>query len=91
VFYGLDWVATGPATFALTNEIFGRRDAPIIVSWIFAAHQVGGSLAAFGGGMVRSLSGSYLMAFIASGVACLMASMLVLRVTPRSALAAAAE
>jgi hypothetical protein len=32
---------------------------------------------------VRSLSGSYLMAFIASGLACLMASMLVLRVTKR--------
>jgi predicted MFS family arabinose efflux permease len=89
VFYGLDWVATGPATFALTNEVFGRRDAPVIVSWIFAAHQVGGSLAAFGGGMVRSVSGSYLMAFIASGIACLMASMLVLRVTPRQGLAAA--
>jgi MFS family permease len=89
VFYGLDWVATGPATFALTNEVFGRRDAPVIVSWIFAAHQVGGALAAFGAGTVRSLSGSYLMAFIASGLACLMASMLVLRVTPRRALAAA--
>jgi MFS family permease len=89
VFYGLDWVATGPATFALTNEVFGRRDAPVIVSWIFAAHQVGGALAAFGGGMVRSLSGSYLMAFIASGIACLMASMLVLRVTPRRAISVA--
>jgi MFS family permease len=89
VFYGLDWVATGPATFALTNEVFGRRDAPVIVSWIFAAHQVGGALAAFGAGTVRSLSGSYLMAFIASGLACLMASMLVLRVTPRRALAVA--
>jgi hypothetical protein len=32
VFYGLDWVATGPATFALTNEIFGWRDTPVIVS-----------------------------------------------------------
>ncbi|MBO0885487.1 MAG: MFS transporter, partial [Mycobacterium sp.] len=57
VFYGLDWVATGPATFALTNEVFGRRDAPVIVSWIFAAHQVGGSLAAIGAGAVRSVSG----------------------------------
>jgi MFS family permease len=87
VFYGLDWVATGPATFALTNEVFGRRDAPVIVSWIFAAHQVGGALAAFGAGAVRSMSGSYLMAFIASGLACLMASMLVLRITPRRAAA----
>lgn len=91
VFYGLDWVATGPATFALTNEVFGRRDAPVIVAWIFAAHQVGGALAAFGGGAIRSVSGSYLLAFMASGAACLMASMLVLRVTPRGALNAAAS
>ncbi len=83
VFYGLDWVATGPATFALTNEVFGRRDAPVIVSWIFAAHQVGGALAAFGGGTIRSLSGSYMVAFVASGAACLMASLLVMRITPR--------
>ena len=90
VFYGLDWVATGPATFALTNEVFGRRDAPVIVAWIFTAHQVGGALAAFGGGAVRSLSGSYMLAFVASGVACLLASMLVLRITPRGALVAVA-
>jgi len=89
VFYGLDWVATGPATFALTNEVFGRRDAPVIVSWVFAAHQIGGALAALGGGAVRDFSGSYLMAFLASGVACLLASVLVLRVTPRGALAPA--
>lgn len=91
VFYGLDWVATGPATFSLTNEVFGRRDAPVIVSWIFLAHQVGGSIAAFGAGMVRSVSGSYLLAFLASGLACLAASMLVLRITPRGKLAIAAE
>jgi MFS family permease len=90
VFYGLDWVATGPATFALTNEVFGRRDAPVIVAWIFTAHQVGGALAAFGGGAVRSLSGSYMLAFVASGMACLLASMLVLRITPRGAMVAVA-
>ena len=90
VFYGLDWVATGPATFALTNEVFGRRDAPVIVSWIFTAHQVGGAIAAFGAGAVRSVSGSYLLAFLASGVACMLASMLVLRITPRGAVAPAA-
>ncbi len=91
VFYGLDWVATGPATFALTNEVFGRRDAPVVVSWIFAAHQVGGSLAAFGAGAVRSVEGSYLLAFLASGLACLMASMLVLRVSRARPELAAAE
>ena len=92
VFYGLDWVATGPATFALTNQIFGRRDAPVIVSWIFAAHQVGGAIAAAGAGVVRSFSGSYLSAFLVSGVTCFLASVLVLRVSPkRNAAPMAAE
>ena len=80
VFYGLDWVATGPATFALTNQLFGRRDTPVIISWIFAAHQIGGAFAAFGAGTVRSLTADYLLAFMTSGLACLLASLLVLRV-----------
>jgi predicted MFS family arabinose efflux permease len=81
IFYGLDWVATGPATFAVTNELFGRRDAPVIVAWIFAGHQVGGALAAYGAGAVRSLTGAYLLAYVASGLACLLAALLVLRVS----------
>jgi predicted MFS family arabinose efflux permease len=81
VFYGLDWVATGPATFAVTNEVFGRRDAPVVVAWIFVGHQVGGAIAAYGAGAVRSLTGAYLLAFVASGVACFLAALLVLRVT----------
>ena len=41
-------------------------------------------------GAVRSLEGSYLLAFVASGLACLLASLLVLRITrPVAALAAA--
>jgi len=81
IFYGLDWVATGPATFTLTNQLFGRRDAPVIISWIFAGHQIGGALAALGAGTVRNLTGDYLLAFMTSGLACLLASLLVLRVT----------
>jgi MFS family permease len=91
VFYGLDWVATGPATFALTNEVFGRRDTPVVISWIFAGHQVGGALAAFGAGAVRSATGDYFLAFVTSGVACLLASLLVLRVTRSGMAVAAAE
>ena len=53
--------------------------------------RVGGSIAAFGAGAVRSASGSYLLAFLASGVACLAASMLVLRITPRGKMVMAAE
>jgi MFS family permease len=91
IFYGLDWVATGPATFALTNEVFGRKDTPVIIAWIFAFHQIGGALAAFGAGAVRSETGDYLLAFVTSGIACLLASLIVLRVTRVTPALAAAE
>jgi MFS family permease len=91
VFYGLDWVATGPATFALANEVFGRRDTPVIIAWIFAGHQIGGALAAFGAGAVRTVTGDYLLAFLTSGLACLLASLLVLRVTRSEPALALAE
>lgn len=89
VFYGLDWVATVPPTVALTTEVFGKKDAPVIVSWIVCGHQMGGALAALGGGVMREATGSYLVAFMASGAACLIASLLVLRIARRPALAIA--
>lgn len=88
-FYGLDWVATVPPTVALTNEVFGKQDAPVIVSWIACGHQMGGAVAALGGGIARNATGSYLAAFIASGAACLIASLLVLRIARRPVLAIA--
>jgi predicted MFS family arabinose efflux permease len=91
ILYGLDWVATGPATFALTNEVFGRKDTPVIIAWVFAFHQIGGALAAFGAGAVRDTTGDYFLAFVTSGIACLLASLLVLRVTRITPVLAAAE
>jgi MFS family permease len=90
VFYGLDWVATVPPTVTLTNEVFGKKDAPVMISWIVAGHQIGGALAAFGAGETRYLAGSYVPAFLASGVACMMAAILVLRIARRPAALAAA-
>jgi predicted MFS family arabinose efflux permease len=90
-FYGLDWVATVPPTVTLTNEVFGKRDAPVIVSWIVAGHQIGGALAALGAGETRYLTGSYVPAFLASGVACLMAAIMVLRIARRRTVVALAE
>ncbi len=91
VFYGLDWVATVPPTVALTNEVFGKKDAPVIVSWIVAGHQIGGALAALGAGETRYLTGSYVPAFVASGVACLMAALMVLRIARHRVALVAAE
>ena len=88
-FYGLDWVATVPPTVTLTNEVFGNTDAPVIVSWIVAGHQIGGALAAFGAGETRYVTGSYVPAFLASGIACLMAALLVLRIARTRPAAAA--
>ena len=42
---------------------------------------MGGALAGIGAGAVRSFSGDYLLAFMTSGLACLLASLLMLRVT----------
>ena len=62
----------------------------MIVSWIVCGHQIGGALAALGAGVVRNATGSYLLAFIASGAACLLASLLVLRIA-RAPVTVAAE
>lgn len=91
LFYGLDWIATVPPTFALTNLVFGRRDAPVMMSWIYASHQVGGAIAAVGAGAIRGLTGSYLLAFLSSGLACLLASLLVLRIARGPVAVVAAE
>lgn len=91
VFYGLDWIAVLPPIFALVNESFGKQRAPVLMSWIFATHQIGGATAAVGAGIVRTWTGSYLLAFMASGLACLLAAMLVLRVAGARAQLAAAE
>ena len=85
IVFGLDFVATIPPTVALTTKVFGKRDAPVVVSWIASAHQLGGALAALGAGEVRSATGSYVLAFAGSGALCFIASLLVLRIGRRAA------
>ena len=67
IFYGLDWIATVPPTVKLTNMSFGERDAPIIFGWIMVGHQIGAATAAFGAGVIREETGSYLPAFLIAG------------------------
>lgn len=80
VFYGLDWIATVPPTVALSNELFGRTVGPIVFGWVFAAHQVGAASAAWTAGLIRTWTGSYHWAFVASGVLCLFAAIGILGV-----------
>jgi predicted MFS family arabinose efflux permease len=75
VFYGLDWVATVPPTLALCRQYFGAQ-APVVFGWVFASHQLGSALAAWGGGVIRDVTGSYDPAWYAAGALCLLASAL---------------
>jgi sugar phosphate permease len=83
VFYGLDWIATVPPTVKMTGQTFGRETGPVVFGWIFLAHQLGSATAAFGAGVSRDELLTYLPAFAAAGVACLIASIAVLTIRKR--------
>jgi sugar phosphate permease len=74
VFYGLDWIATVPPTVRLAAQNFGRERSGVVFGWIFASHQIGAAVAAFGAGLTRSLTASYLPAFFFAGSMCLVAA-----------------
>jgi sugar phosphate permease len=76
-FYGLDWIATVPPTVRLVAQTFGRERSGVVFGWIFASHQIGAAVAAFGGGLSRSALNSYLPAFFFAGSMCLVAAAIV--------------
>jgi MFS family permease len=81
--YGLDWVATVPPTMKLANESFGEADAPILFGWIMVGHQLGAATAAFGAGLIRSVTGTYAPAFLIAGLFGLLASLLIVTMARR--------
>jgi MFS family permease len=68
VFYGLDWIATVPPTVRLATEAFGDRDGPIVFGWIAAGHQAGAATAAVTAGVMRTMQGQYVEAFVLAGM-----------------------
>ena len=77
-FYGLDWIATVPPTVRLTTQAFGREKTGIMYGWITCAHQIGGAMAAFFGGVLRVNFDTYMHAFMLSGMLCFLAAIMVL-------------
>lgn len=75
VLFGLDYIATVPPTVALAADVFGRQNIGTVYGWIFASHQVGAALAAWGGGIVREGVGNYAPAFLAAGAMAVLAGM----------------
>jgi len=78
VFYGLDWIASVPPTVRLLSRVVGAEKTGIMVAWITVIHQVGGALAAYLGGVSRGAFGTYLEAFMLSGLLLLGAAVMVL-------------
>jgi MFS family permease len=78
MFYGLDWIATVPPTVRLTTARFGVERGPLVYGWIGAGHQFGAATAAFGAGVLRVQTNRYIEAFLLAGLACVIASMMVL-------------
>jgi MFS family permease len=84
VFYGLDWIATVPPTVKLTADRFGRERAGIVFGWVFAGHQIGAAIAAFGAGLIRTEYFTYLPAFFIAGALCIVAALAVISVQKSS-------
>lgn len=74
MFYGLDWVATVPPTVKLASASFGKERGAMIFGWVFAGHQLGGAVAAYGAGLSRTLLLTYTPALYAAGIACILAA-----------------
>jgi len=80
VMYGLDWFATGPATTAILANSFGPTRVGRLFGLVFVFHQIGGALAAVGGGWAHVQYGDYQYAFLTGGVMGLMAAGLALTI-----------
>jgi len=82
LFYGLDWIASVPPTVRLLVGAMGAERIGIMVAWITAIHMVGGALAAYLAGVLRISFGSYLEAFLLSGLLVIAAALMVLLISP---------
>ena len=78
IFYGLDWIASVPPTVRLLGRVVGNERLGMMVAWITVVHQVGGAAAAYLGGVLRISFGTYLEAFMLSGLLCVGAALMVL-------------
>ncbi len=88
IFYGLDWVATVPPTVVLCRTILGPERGTVIYGWVFASHQIGGSIAALGAALLRVKFGNYSAAFYISGLLCVITCYFVLQIGKEKEVAA---
>ena len=75
-------VATVPPTAALCREVFGA-DGAVVYGWVFAAHQVGASIAAIAAGVLRDTAGEYTWAWFGAAGLCVVAAVVSAGITRR--------
>ncbi|RXZ38538.1 MFS transporter [Oxalobacteraceae bacterium CAVE-383] len=90
MFYGLDWIATVPPTVKLAAAGFGKERAGMVFGWIFAAHQLGAAVAAYGAGSIRTVLLTYTPALYIAGGLCLVAGLIAMGIKRPRPLGAAA-
>jgi len=78
IVYGLDWIASAPPTVRLLSGVAGAEGIGIMVAWITVIHQIGSAAAAYFAGLLRLDFGTYLEAFMLSGILLLGAAVMVL-------------
>ena len=78
IVYGLDWIASAPPTVRLLTGVVGPARIGIMVAWITVIHQIGSASAAYLAGVLRITFGTYLEAFMLSGVLLIVAALMVL-------------
>jgi predicted MFS family arabinose efflux permease len=80
ILFGLDYFATVPPTVALAADRFGRHNIGIVYGWIFAAHMLGGAIAAISAGVIRDNVGDYAVAFVVAGTLAVMGGLMALTI-----------
>jgi hypothetical protein len=76
VVYGLDWLASAAPTVRLLTNLAGTERIGIMVAWLMVIHQMGSASAAYAAGVLRIAFGSYLEAFVISGLLLVIAAIM---------------
>ena len=75
------WLATGPPTWCVPAQRFGPERANLVFGWVYAGHQLGAGVAAFGAGLSRTVYLTYLPAFFVAGALCIVAALITLTIS----------
>ena len=77
---GASWLATVPVTISLTTDFYGLKKSGTLNGIVFMSHQIGGSVGIQFGGIMRDISGSYVLPFAIGALLLVIASVVSLNI-----------